>query len=248
MRCTDSSANVAQQLTTAAKEYLELIEILCAGKPTILLANDGVKPSHVRATCFENRNRFGHNASDTCNGDNPRARRVCVPVQINMCEGNRMPEEIERKFLIDLARVKLPPKGRAIKQGYFPIADHAKTVVRVRVSDEKAYLTIKGANVGAVRPEYEYPIPRDDALEMLNNLCQKPLIEKTRYEIRVGRHVWEVDIFEGENRGLSLAEVELASETEQIEIPEWAWQEVTDDSRYYNVNLLVNPFSKWRET
>ena len=111
-----------------------------------------------------------------------------------------MPKEIERKFLIDLDKVKLPPKGRAIKQGYFPIADNVKTVVRVRVSEEKAGRTSKGANGGAGRAEYEYPIPRSDALEMLHTLCQKPLIEKTRYEIQVGRHVWEVDIFEGENK------------------------------------------------
>ena len=159
-----------------------------------------------------------------------------------------MPKEIERKFLIDLDKVKLPPKGRVIKQGYIPTTENVKTVVRVRVSDEKAYLTIKGANVGAVRPEYEYPIPRSDALEMLHTLCQKPLVEKTRYEIQVSRHVWEVDIFEGENKGLVLAEVELADEAEQVEIPAWVGKEVTDDSRYYNVNLLVNPFSKWSET
>jgi adenylate cyclase len=158
-----------------------------------------------------------------------------------------MAKEIERKFLVDLAEVALPPKGRAIKQGYFPIAERVKTVVRVRVSDDKAFLTIKGANVGAVRPEYEYPIPQSDALEMLRDLCQKPLIEKTRYEIQVGQHIWEVDIFAGENEGLVLAEVELASETELFDIPDWVREEVTDDSRYYNANLLGNPFSKWRE-
>ena len=159
-----------------------------------------------------------------------------------------MPKEIERKFLLDLNQVELPPNGKAIKQGYFPIADHVRTVVRVRISDDKAYLTIKGANVGAVRPEYEYPIPRMDALEMLNDLCQKPFIEKTRYEIQVGTHVWEVDIFQGENEGLVLAEVELADESEQFDLPDWAREEVTDDPRYYNANLLGNPFSKWRET
>jgi len=159
-----------------------------------------------------------------------------------------MPKEIERKFLVDLNEVELPPHGRAIKQGYFPIADHVRTVVRVRVSDDKAFLTIKGANVGAVRPEYEYPIPRTDALEMLNDLCQKPFIEKTRYGIQVGTHVWEVDIFQGENEGLVLAEVELAHESEQFDLPDWVRKEVTDDSRYYNANLLGNPFSNWRET
>jgi len=159
-----------------------------------------------------------------------------------------MPKEIERKFLVDLPTVELPQTGRAIKQGYFPIADHVRTVVRVRISDDKAFLTIKGANVGAVRPEYEYPIPRNDALEMLHDLCQKPLVEKIRYEIQVGQHTWELDIFEGENEGLVLAEVELASETEQFDIPGWAREEVTDDSRYYNANLIGNPFSKWRET
>ena len=159
-----------------------------------------------------------------------------------------MAKEIERKFLVDLNEVELPPNGRVIKQGYFPIADHFRTDVRVRISDDKAFLTIKGANVGAVRPEYEYPIPRNDALEMLHDLCQKPFIDKTRYEIPVGTHVWEVDIFHGENEGLVLAEVELADESEQFDLPDWAREEVTDDSRYYNANLLGNPFSKWRET
>jgi len=156
-----------------------------------------------------------------------------------------MPEEIERKFLVDLAKVKLPPKGRVIKQGYFPIAENVKTVIRVRTSDDKAFLTIKGQNIGAVRAEYEYAIPRNHALEMLTNLCRKPLIEKTRYEIQVGEHLWEVDIFEGENEGLAVAEVELANEDDEVEIPDWARQEVTGDSRYYNVNLLLNPFNKW---
>jgi adenylate cyclase len=127
-----------------------------------------------------------------------------------------MAKEIERKFLVDLDKINLPAKGRVIKQGYLPVAEDVKTVVRVRIREEQAFLTVKGENVGAVRPEYEYVIPKNDALEMLNNLCRKPLIEKVRYDIQVGRHNWELDIFEGENEGLVLAEVELASEAEAI--------------------------------
>ncbi len=156
-----------------------------------------------------------------------------------------MAKEIERKFMVDLDKIKLPAKGRVIKQGYLPVAQGVKTVVRVRVREEQAFLTIKGEHVGAVRPEYEYPIPKNDALEMLNDLCQTPLIEKVRYDIQVGQHNWELDIFEGENEGLVIAEVELGSEAEAFEMPAWTTDEVTSDARYYNVNLLANPFNKW---
>lgn len=155
-----------------------------------------------------------------------------------------MPKEIERKFLVDLTKITLPD-GEPIKQGYFPIADTVKTVVRIRVKGKKAYLTIKGGNKGAVRAEYEYAIPINEALEMLEAMCQKPFIDKTRHEILVGKHLWEVDIFHGENNGLVVAEIELSEENEAFELPSWVREEVTHDSKYYNSNLLLNPYKQW---
>jgi len=156
-----------------------------------------------------------------------------------------MPKEIERKFLVDLTKLELPDSGSDIKQGYFPMAKDVKTVVRVRVKGENAFLTIKGENIGATRAEYEYSIPVADAVEMLEALCQKPFIDKTRYEIPVGMHTWELDIFRGENEGLVIAEVELASESEEFELPSWAGKDVTGEAKYYNSNLLHNPYAYW---
>jgi len=146
-----------------------------------------------------------------------------------------MPQEIERKFLVDTAKLILPETGSDIKQGYFPMTDSVKTVVRVRVKGAKAFLTIKGENIGATRAEYEYAIPVSDATEMLSTLCQKPYIDKTRYEILVGSHTWELDIFHGDNDGLVIAEVELSSESESFERPAWASDEVTGEAKYYKL-------------
>ncbi len=154
-----------------------------------------------------------------------------------------MPKEIERKFLIDLNLLVLPSSGKIIKQGY--IQTISKTVVRVRRYGQKAFLTLKGENSGASRSEFEYEIPVAEAETILIELCQKPFIAKTRYCINVGKHIWEIDVFSGENEGLILAEIELSSETEAFEIPNWAIKEVTDDSRYYNSNLVNFPFQSW---
>ncbi|HUH41919.1 MAG TPA: CYTH domain-containing protein [Sulfurimonas sp.] len=151
--------------------------------------------------------------------------------------------EIERKFLIDIDKVGNLENGYAIKQGYIQTKD--KTVVRVRVKDKEAFLTIKGKNIGATRLEYEYIIPLNDANEMLEKLCAKPIIDKTRYLVKHKNHTWEIDIFHKENDGLIVAEVELKSEDETLELPEWTVKEVTDESKYYNSSLLKNPFSKW---
>lgn len=156
-----------------------------------------------------------------------------------------MPKEIERKFLISLDQCPLPATGLIIKQGYLPLSKSVKTVVRVRVKGEEAFITVKGENQGATRQEFEYTIPVSEAHEMLENLCQKPLIEKTRYEITVGSHLWEVDIFKGDNKGLIVAEVELSDEEEKFERPEWVTNEVTGDAKYYNSSLLENPFKDW---
>ena len=152
--------------------------------------------------------------------------------------------EIERKFLVDVEKLPNLNNGYAIKQGYIQTKD--KTVVRVRVKDKEAFLTIKGENVGATRLEYEYSIPLNDANEMLAKLCTKPIIDKTRYEIKYKNHIWEIDIFHKDNDGLIVAEVELKDENETVELPEWVVKEVTDDTRYYNSSLLKNPFCKWK--
>lgn len=151
--------------------------------------------------------------------------------------------EIERKFLIDINKLTNLENGYDIKQGYIQTKD--KTAVRVRVKDDEAFLTIKGENVGATRLEYEYPIPVVDAKEMLDKLCNKPIIDKTRYLVLHKKHTWEIDIFHEENDGLIVAEVELESEDEIVDLPEWILKEVTDDARYYNSNLLEHPYSQW---
>lgn len=159
-----------------------------------------------------------------------------------------MPEEIERKFLIDLKQVALPSNGNEIRQGYLPLSENNKTVVRVRIKGDEATLTVKGENVGAVRPEFEYAIPFNDAITMLDTLCQRPLIEKTRYEIPLGNHLWEIDVFHGDNDGLVVAEIELTDENDQFELPNWLSEEVTHDPKYYNSNLLRNPYKNWGAT
>ncbi len=156
-----------------------------------------------------------------------------------------MAQEIERKFLVDREKIELPAHGLVIRQGYVPTA--SKTAVRVRIKGECAYLTLKGESRGAVRAEFEYSIPLEDAIQMLDQFCEGPMIDKTRYEIHIGDHMWEVDLFTGENEGLMVAEIELATEDELFEQPEWVVKEVTDDPRYYNANLIQNPYCSWRE-
>jgi adenylate cyclase len=104
---------------------------------------------------------------------------------------------------------------------------------------------VKGVTVGASRSEYEYEIPFVDANEMLDQLCERPLIEKTRYRIGQADVTWEIDEFVGENRGLVLAEVELKDERQSVKLPDWIGKEVTDDPRYFNANLVAKPFTKW---
>lgn len=152
--------------------------------------------------------------------------------------------EIERKFLTkpntpwqDLA------EGVIYKQGYLS-REHGSTV-RVRIAGDSAFLTIKGQTQGISRREFEYSIPIADAQIMLDEQCQKPLIEKTRYKIPVEGHVWEVDVFAGDNDGLVVAEIELNSEDETFTKPDWLGAEVSGDPRYYNSNLIDQPFSHW---
>ena len=154
-----------------------------------------------------------------------------------------MAKEIERKFLVDLTKLDRLPEGNIIRQGYIP-AEGA--TVRIRTMNKLAFLTLKGKMKGITRSEFEYPIPVDDANAMLKELCAPPLIEKTRYIINFADHIWELDIFEGENEGLILAEVELEHEDETVELPEWITKEVSDDRRYYNANLRLHPYTSWK--
>ncbi len=117
--------------------------------------------------------------------------------------------------------------------------------MRVRLVGNQGYLTIKGSTKGFSRAEYEYPIPAEDAQEMLDHLCDRPLIEKTRYKIELAGLIWEVDEFAGENQGLIVAEVELTDENQTLELPDWIDVEVSDDPRYFNVNLAQHPYNKW---
>lgn len=153
-----------------------------------------------------------------------------------------MGKEIERKYLVTGAQWKKEAGGTLYRQGY--LSSQKERVVRVRTMGDKAALTIKGITVGATRLEFEYEIPLDDCQALLE-LCEQPLIEKTRYKISFGGLIWEVDEFHGVNEGLTVAECELESEDQRIDKPAWVGAEVTDDPRYYNSNLIANPFSTW---
>ncbi len=149
-----------------------------------------------------------------------------------------MGTEIERKFLVTDPSVVEGRVGTVIRQGY--LSRVKERTVRVRRMGDRAFVTIKGANVGARRGEWEYEIPASDADELLL-LCEGPVLDKTRYVIDVAGRDWEVDVFAGANAGLVMAEVELDDETAIVELPAWAGLEVTDDPRYYNSNLSKTP-------
>ena len=154
-----------------------------------------------------------------------------------------MAKEIERKFLVNGDAWRALAKGTMYRQGYLNSAK--ERTVRIRTADEKAFLTVKGITVGAVRSEYEYEIPFDEGNAMLEQLAEKPLIEKRRYKIPVAGVTWEIDEFLGDNAGLIVAEVELTSEDQVFDKPAWLGKEVTGDPRYYNANLIKNPFTHW---
>jgi adenylate cyclase len=153
--------------------------------------------------------------------------------------------EIEHKFLLanDDWR-KHVSHNCYYKQGYLNSDENSS--VRVRIADDKAWLNIKSATIGTQRQEYEYLIPVADANEIINTLCHKPLIEKTRHFVTIGQHLWEIDEFASENEGLIIAEIELSKIGEKFTRPSWLGLEVTDDVRYYNNNLSQHPFSLWK--
>lgn len=159
-----------------------------------------------------------------------------------------MAQEIERKFLVQGEGWRTPT-GARYRQGYLSL--EPTRTVRVRTVEKPddgqphGYLTIKGKAVDLARPEYEYEIPLQDAHELLDRLCQRPLIEKIRHRLPVGAVVWEVDEFLGDNAGLVVAEVELRSADQAFHKPAWVGQEVTDDPRYLNANLVTRPFTSW---
>lgn len=155
-----------------------------------------------------------------------------------------MAQEIERKFLVtgDAWRGQVRSSAR-YRQGY--LSNGGRCSVRVRVAGDAAYLNIKSATLDIVRTEYEYPIPVADAEEMLDQLCSGLLIEKTRHFVDFGGFVWEIDVFEGMNHGLVIAEIELDHADAEFPRPPWAGAEVSDDPRYYNVYLARTPYTQW---
>ena len=154
-----------------------------------------------------------------------------------------MGEEIERKFLVSGEAWRETAEGTRYRQGF--LSTEPERTVRVRVAGPRGSITVKGKSVGARRAEFEYEIPVADAERMLDTLCKRPLIEKVRYVLAVGAHTWEIDVFEGDNAGLVVAEIELRREDEAFERPEWVGNEVTDDPRYFNSNLVANPYRTW---
>ncbi len=152
--------------------------------------------------------------------------------------------EVERKFLVtgQSWRDDVTSATRIV-QGYLAQTDTA--TVRVRVKGDRGFLTVKGVSVGIARSEFEYEIPVTDALGMLDELAQGPVIDKVRHLVPVGAHIWEVDVFAGDNAPLIMAEVELADPGQAFVRPEWAGTEVSDDQRYFNVNLSRSPYSTW---
>ncbi len=153
-----------------------------------------------------------------------------------------MATEIERKFLVGSDEWRSLAKPTRYRQGYLSSAK--ERVVRVRTIDDRGFLTIKGITEGLSRLEFEYDVPIDDAMSLLE-LCEKPLIEKNRCKISLDGLVWEVDEFFGDNEGLIVAEVELEDENQAFDKPSWIGEEVSGDPRYFNSNLIKNPYTTW---
>lgn len=156
-----------------------------------------------------------------------------------------MAQEIEHKFLLrDDSWRQAVHASIPMRQGYL-VSDEIRSV-RVRVAGDQAFLNIKSGVIGVSRSEYEYEIPLADGHELLNTLCRKPLVEKTRRLVRYGEHLWEIDEFAGDNAGLIVAEVELDAVGETFAKPPWLGEDVSHDLRYYNSRLAVHPYKDWR--
>ena len=154
-----------------------------------------------------------------------------------------MSKEIERKFLVVGHEWRHGAASRRIRQGYLSLDEHRS--VRVRQSGDRGWLTVKGALEGRSRVEFEYPISLADARQLLDILCLEPIIEKTRFLVHHAGRAWEIDVFEGVNEGLVLAEIELEHADAAFESPPWLGPEVTDDPRYYNASLVTHPYQAW---
>lgn len=178
-----------------------------------------------------------------------------------------MAQEIEHKFLIKDKAYQTLADGIYYHQGYIPTLNGM--TVRVRIAGERAYITFKDHAVGLTRHEFEYEIPKEEALQILALMCEKPQIEKHRFVIPIERCMdtdgnpcsaslpdgtpveglhWEVDEFHGDNEGLIVAEIEVPSEDTKVTLPSWIGKEVTGDHRYYNSQLCKVPYSQWNKT
>ena len=153
-----------------------------------------------------------------------------------------MSQEIERKFLVKKEIFQPSDEGEYIAQGY--LSSVPERTVRVRIKNRRGYLTVKGKHSGISCSEFEYEIPESDANKLLK-LCEPSIIIKRRHIVNVNNSKWEVDIFEGDNAGLIVAEIELSNENEVFNKPDWIGEEVSSDVRYYNSNLSKNPFKSW---
>ena len=156
---------------------------------------------------------------------------------------NSVGKEIERKFLVTGNAWRALAEGEPFRQGY--ISTVKERVVRVRTVGTRGTLTIKGITTRGSRLEYEYEIPVQDANELLEGICEQQIIEKTRYSIPYGEFTWEVDEFHGVNEGLVVAEIELSDIDQDFPNPDWIGEDVTDDPRYFNSNLIAKPYSMW---
>lgn len=155
-----------------------------------------------------------------------------------------MAQEIERKFLVKGDFKSLVHKSERIVQGY--LSSVPERAVRVRIKGDKGFITVKGIgnDAGTSRYEWEKEIPIEDVTNLLK-ICEPGVIDKTRYQVKVGNHIFEIDEFYGENEGLTIAEVELNDENEVFNKPDWLGEEVTGEVKYYNAMLMKNPFTKW---
>ncbi|MDR1592157.1 MAG: CYTH domain-containing protein [Prevotellaceae bacterium] len=154
-----------------------------------------------------------------------------------------MGKEIERKFLVNTLDFMSQSSPCRIVQGY--LCCEAGCVVRIRQYDDRAFITVKSASVGYARDEFEYAIPVEDADKMLSDMCHGFIIEKMRYRVSYEGFVWEIDVFQGRNRGLVVAEIELPATDTPFKKPSFIGAEVTDDPRYYNANLYETPYTLW---
>lgn len=155
-----------------------------------------------------------------------------------------MAVEIEHKFLVRDERWRREvERSVRMRQGY--LTSDTRCSVRVRVAGNQGHLNVKSGTLGIQRSEYEYPIPLAEAEEILDTLCEQPLLEKTRHFVRFGGHLWEIDEFEGDNAGLIVAEVELSRIDEPFDLPDWLGADVSHDIRYYNSQLARHPYRTW---